>query len=75
MFAAFLMVIFGVFIGRAIQVPVLGVYAPSESALYMLLLVNLFINMVIGVIVVSFGAFFGRIFKPRRKTEAKKKKR
>ena len=72
MFAAFLVVIVGVFIGRSVQKPVLGVYAPSESALYMLLLVNLLVNVVIGAIIVSAGAFFARMMKKQAKKRAKK---
>ena len=64
-FAAYLMVVLGVFAGRSIQRPVLGVYVPSEDALYLLFLVNLFLNLVLGAVLVSAGAFLGRRFRKK----------
>ena len=62
-FVAYAVVVIGVCAGRALGRPTLGVFVPSQDALYMLLLANIFVNVVLGALFVSLGAFAGRRFK------------
>jgi len=75
MFSAFIIVIIGVFIGRAANKPLLGIIVPSDLTLYLVLLVNLFINMVVGAVVVAAGAFIGRIVQKKEKERTRMKKK
>ena len=72
---AYLIIVIGVCAGRALGRPTLGVFVPSQDILYMLLLLNLFVNLVLGAVFVSLGAFFGRRFKGDREHKHKPKAR
>jgi hypothetical protein len=75
MFSAFIIIIIGVFIGRAANKSLLGIVVPSGLALYLVLLVNLFINMAVGAVVVAVGAFIGRMVQKKEKEKARTKRK